>query len=590
MHNISLPFHQELAVDLFAGAGGASLGISRAYRHPDIAVNHNPVAIAVHRANHAETEHFIADVFEVDPHEATCGRPVGILWASPDCRHFSVAAGRAPRSQSVRSLAWVIIHWAYVCRPRLIKLENVVQFKTWGPLNDHGTPDKAEEGRTYRAFVAALTTGIEPGHPDIPEILHALEGKVPIEALHRGLGYNLEARELLAADYGTPTKRLRLYVVARCDGRPIVWPEPTHAEHPTKKRAAWRGAAECVDFSLPGRSIFGRKKPLASKSKRRIAMGVWRNVINTQNPFIVPQGFVSPLRGTSKSHVSSHALDQPLSTISAQGTHHALVQPEFRDATILMAPHIVKFRGDSTGQRVDAPMPTITAGGAMTRPAGAAHALGLCVGHFITPANHEGLEEQRAFLEQANGGEQNRNLAGRSLHAPMSTVCTTGSQQRLITACLVKYYGQGGQHASFHEPMHTIPTKSRMGMIQVEAVPVECVPKGHLTRARQCARFLRKHLPDRIPRGVDVIALNGRILVDITLRMLNPRELARAQGFPEDYFLEQGLKLHRGKLRPCAVTKTDQIRLIGNSVCPQVATAIVRANLRELIDVYEQAA
>lgn len=595
--SLSLDFGRELVVDLFAGGGGASLGIGRAYREPDIAVNHNPIAIGVHRANHPHTEHFTCDVFEIDPVSATGGRPVGILWASPDCRHHSKAKGGKPRSKRIRGLAWVVVKWAAACKPRLIHLENVEEFADWGPLLADGSPCKVRKGMTFRRW------------------------KRQLEAL----GYVVEHRELVAADFGAPTIRKRLYVIARCDGRPIVWPAPTHAKHPTGNLRAWRAAAECIDFTIPARSIFDRKKPLAINTQRRVAKGMWRYVLNASEPFIVgcggrmgqsPERGVSlpfqtvtskadsclanvrlapfltehanasnqrtfpadeplrtqcaqvkgghfalaaaslaTLRGTSEAHLQGDDAAAPLSTISAQGTHHALI-----------AAHITKFRANSIGSAIDEPLHTITAGGDMKRPAGAAHALGLV---------------QACFMEQAAGGPNSNGSRPRGMDEPLSTITQAGSQQRLVAAYLVKYYREGGQWQGLAEPMHTVPTKDRMGLVQAVHVPASILAPELLARAKACAAFLHEYLPEHFPEIVDLVLVGDHVLVDITLRMLVPIELARAQGFPSTYTLDTTFDGKR-------VTKTDQVRLIGNSVCPDVAEALIRANVADLNSLYER--
>jgi DNA (cytosine-5)-methyltransferase 1 len=557
--NLPLDFGQELVVDLFAGGGGASLGIARAYRDPDVAVNHNPVAIAVHTVNHPNTVHHTCDVFEIDPAQATGGRPVGVLWASPDCRHHSKAKGGKPRSKKIRGLAWVVVKWAAACLPRLIHLENVEEFADWGPLLADGSPCKVRKGMTFRRWVRQLER----------------------------LGYRIEHRELVAADYGAPTIRKRLYVIARRDGRPIVWPKPSHSKTGAGGLPKWRTAAECIDFGLPANSIFGRKKPLADNTQRRVAKGLWRYVLNCAEPFIVGCGGrmgQSPERPvsapfqtiTSKADaciaqpvlapfLTEHAnasnqrvfsADEPLRTQVAQiyGGHFALV-----------APHITKFRANSIGSGMDEPVHTVTAGGDMARPAGAAHAMGVV----------------SAFLEQANGGFYEGD--GRNLQEPVSTVLQAGSQQRLVSAYLVKFYSCGGQWQGATEPMHTVPTKDRMGLVQSVHVPANTLAPELRDRAKACADFLHRWLPEHFAEPADLVLLGDYALVDITLRMLVPRELARAQGFPDSYVLDRGPD---GK----AITKTDQVRLIGNSVCPDVAEALIRANAADLIALYARAA
>lgn len=624
--NLHLPLRHELVVDLFAGGGGASMGIARAYREPDVAVNHNAIAVAVHRANHPQTRHFQCDVFEVDPLDATGGQPVAVLWASPDCRHHSKAAGGKPRSKRVRGLAWVVTRWAKAGRPRIIHLENVEEFADWGPLLDDGKPCQIRKGVTFRRWVRSLER----------------------------LGYRVEHRELVAADYGAPTIRKRLYVIARCDGHPIAWPKPSHGKDGMPKR--WRTAAECIDFSLPARSIFERPKPLADNTCKRVAKGTWRYVLDCELPYIVDtqsageprdeteslvrgrmhggqgstgvgsralrcparqsagatgarsllrdrrsdqwgeapilhdgeqpigrpavQGGSPRLRGSSETSLipflTEHAnasnqrtfpADEPLRTQCAQvkGGHFSLV-----------AAHVTKFRTGSIGSSLHDPLPTITAGGAMARPAGAAHALGMVSAHF---------------MEQANGGFYDGD--GRSVDAPLSTVCTSGANQRLVSAYLVKYYGNERDGVSLAEPMHTIPTKDRMGLVQIVQVPADILAPDMLAKAKRCADFMHRYLPERFPEPADLVLVGDYVLIDITLRMLVPAELAQAQGFDANYIIDRGLfetGEGTGQYEWRAISKTDQVRLIGNSVCPDVAEALVRANAAPLIEHYRRTA
>lgn len=474
-----LDLGRELVVDLFAGGGGASLGLGRAYREPDVAINHSPVAISVHQANHPRTKHFTCDVFEVDPVTATGGRPVGVLWASPDCRHHSKAAGRAPRSKKVRALAWVVVKWAKAVRPRVIMLENVEEFQDWGPLAADGSPCPARKGSTFREWVGEL----------------------------RALGYAVEWRELVAADYGAPTIRKRLYLIARCDGLPIRWPAPTH------DRVQWRPAHECIDWSIPAESIFERKRPLVENTCRRIARGAWRYVLNTEKPFVVDG--VAP-------YLTEHANGSGQRVFSAQ-------EP--------LRTQVANIKG----------------------------------GHFALAC---------AYFEQANGGFYDGD--GRDAREPLSTICTSGANQRLVTAYFVKYYGNEREGVSLREPLHTVTTKDRMGLIQCVQIPAGVLTPEQREKAKRCADFLHKYLPEHFPEPFDAVLVGDLVLVDFTLRMLSPRELARAQGFPDSYILDRGAM---GE----PVTKTDQVRLIGNSVCPDVAEALAKANLAELIDFYEMA-
>ncbi|MET1069961.1 MAG: DNA cytosine methyltransferase [Pseudomonas prosekii] len=621
--SMGLPFQKELVVDLFAGGGGASTGIARAYREPDVAVNHNPIALAVHRANHPKTAHYVADVFEVDPVLATGGQPVGILWASPDCRHHSKAKGGAPRDRGVRGLAWVVVRWAHATRPRLMFLENVEEFCDWGPIDEEGQPIKAERGRTFKSFIAALSTGLAADHPDMPEILESIGEFVPVEALVRGLGYNVEWRERIAANAGAPTIRKRLYLVARSDGKPIVWPAAKRHKTPTAKQQPWRTAAECIDWSNLGKTIF-RDKSMAVNTMRRVAKGCWRHVLTSGKPFIVP------MRGTSAAHTSTHGADESLSTISAGGTHHALVQPvaapfltecangsaqrnfsaveplrtqvaqvkgghfalaachlthlthhgersgyspddAFRTATganrgeqAIVSAHMTAFGQNAVGSSPDEPTQTVLAGAAR---------------HGVVAA----------FFEQANGGFYDGD--GRAADSPLSTICQSGANQRLVNAYLVKYYGNEKDGISLTEPMHTLPTKDRVALVEVVQVPDTLTPE-QMEGARRCAAFMHEHLPEHFKDPAEMVMVGGYVLVDITLRMLQPPELKRAQGFPESYIIDRGLFVDpaTGAEQWLPINKTNQVRLIGNSVCPDEAEALVAANAVDIIELYQRLA
>lgn len=439
------------AVDLFAGAGGWSHGWREATGvEPLVAVNHCAHAVRLHRLNHPGTEHFLEDVWSVDPAAAVAGRNVDWLHGSPDCTHFSRAKGGKPREQKIRGLAWVLIDWARSARPRFLSLENVAEFETWGPLDAEGQPIKAQAGETFREFVAAL----------------------------RGLGYAVDWRVLCAADFGAPTIRRRLFLVARRDGQPIRWPEPTHGEG---RPRPWRTAAECIDWSMPCPSIFGRKRPLAPATCRRIAAGIVRFVLQGK-PFLVQTGY-GERRGQAPRVLD---IEQPLGTVVAGGAKHALV------AAFLQQ----NFTG-MVGKPLRVPVPTITA------------------------RDHHSLVAATLLANNTN------NAPGR-VDRPLGTV-TTGDRHYLVASFLTQYYGSGGQHSRVDAPMPAVVTRARHGLVTVEI------------------------------DGVDYA------IADIGLRMLEPRELARAQGFPDSYQLEG--------------TKAEQIARIGNSVVPQVAAAIVRANL-----------
>ncbi len=445
----------ELVIDNFAGGGGASTGIEEAIGRPiDIAINHDPVALAVHAANHPNTRHLCESVWDVDPVEACGGRPVGLAWFSPDCKHFSRAKGDTPRSDNIRGLAWVVIRWAQAVRPRVICLENVQEFTTWGPLDEDGKPIRSRAGETFADWLAQL----------------------------RALGYVVEVRQLVAADYGAPTTRRRLFIVARCDGQRITWPAPTHGRATTEP---WRPAADIIDWSLPCPSIFGREKPLAEATLRRIAEGVRRYVIGAADPFVVrtPGGVVAPTliqRGWGeRKGQRPRAMDirNPLGTIVAGGIKHALV-----------AAFITKHYKGVIGHGVQRPLGTITA------------------------IDHHSLTT--AALELPGESADRRDKAA---------------------AFLIKYYGGSGkpesQRQSIWAPLHVVTTKARFGLVVVEGVEY--------------------------------------VITDIGMRMVQPRELFCAQGFPGGYLIDVEHP-DGGKL----IGKTDQIRLAGNSVPPPLARAL----------------
>jgi len=512
-----LPIAAELVVDLFAGGGGASTGIEQAIgRHVDIAINHDPEAVSLHAANHPQTRHYVSDVFEVDPVEVTGGQPIGLLWASPDCKHFSKAKGGKPVSKKIRGLAWVVVSWAKAVRPRVIFLENVEEFQTWGPLDENDMPDPARKGETFR------------------------EWKAELEALD----YVVEWRELRASDLGTPTIRKRLFLVARCDGEPIVWPAPTHSKPDSlparaRKLKPWRTAAECIDWSIPCPSIFERERPLAEATLRRIARGVMRYVVEASDPFIVPaEALIAPFL-TEHANGSTQRVfraDEPLRTQCAQvkGGHFALVAP-----TLVQTGY-----GERAGQApraldLHAPLGTIVSG--------QKHAL------------------VAAFLAQHNNHRGTVPSDGRPADVPISTITAKGAQQTLVTSSLVKLRGTSTAQG-VGEPLHTVSAQGQ-----------------HFAEVR--AFLLKYYGTDQDPRldeplhtvttkhrfGLVTVRGEDYAIVDIGLRMLTPRELYRAQGFPDTYQIDHGAD---GK----PLTKTAQVRMCGNSVCPPVASAVVAAN------------
>lgn len=592
-----LPFERELYVDLFAGLGGASSGGRKAYRDPDIAINHNPVAIAVYKANHPSTRTFITDVFDVDPLEATGGQPVAILWASPDCRHFSKAKGAAPRSPQVRSLAWVVVRWVHATRPRLFLLENVEEFQKWGPLDEQGQPIKAEEGRTFKAFVACLTTGLPADHPDMQEIMAAIGRWVPQSALVRGLGCNVEWRERRASNAGAPTIRKRLFMIGRTDGRPIVWTTPKRHEKPKSGQMPWRTAAECIDWSDLGKSMIDRKRPHVDNTCRRVAKGFWRHTVMADNPFLVPMGddhLVAANRTefANASNQRTFSADEPLRTQVAQikGGHFALSAAHLTHLThqgdragYPLTEATRTITGANRGEQalVTAAMVTLrngSVGSAMDQPL---NAITTSSGHHAVAACH---------FEQANGGFYNGD--GRAADSPLSTITQAGSNQRLASAYLVKFYSTGGQWQDLAEPMHTVPTKDRMALVTVVQVPAAILPPELMEKAQRCAAFLHKHLPEHFPQPVDLVLLGDYVLVDFTLRMLKPVELKIAQGFDRDYITDWGWFEDKatGQLVRKSVSVTNQIKLIGNSVSPYESEDLIAANAADLIDLYRSEA
>jgi DNA (cytosine-5)-methyltransferase 1 len=525
---LALDFGDELAIDNFAGGGGASEGIEQALgRAVDVAINHDGEALAMHSANHPTTAHYREDVFAIHPGFVTGQRPIGLAWFSPDCKHHSKAKGGKPREKKIRGLAWVTLKWATFQMPRCIGLENVEEFQDWGPLDEAGKPIKAERGRTFRAFIDALSTGLPKGHPDTQEIYDALGADFPMVRLHAGLGYRVEYRILRACDYGTPTIRKRLFVFARRDGRPIVWPKPTHgnpklASFATSGLLAWRTAAECIDWSIPCPSIFGRGKPLADKTLARIAKGVKKFIIDSADPFVVK---------FSENSVGQ-ATDEPLHTVMAGAPRFGLVQP-------LLVPFITEHANGSTQRNFDTSEPLRTQcaevkGGhfALVSAMLAKHYGGVTGTAVTVPFGTVTTTDHHSVVASTLVKLRN-NQFGQGLIEPMPTLTAGGTHVGEVRAFLIKYYSEGGQDQSLGDPMHTIPTKDRIGLVTI--------------------------------RGQDYA------IVDIGMRMLTPRELARAQGFPDTYILDP---VHNGK----PLSKAAQVRMIGNSVCPPLARALIEAN------------
>lgn len=419
-----------LIVDLFAGGGGASTGLTWALgRSPDIAVNHNAEALAMHAANHPETLHLCVNVLAINPLHATGGWPVDVLHASPDCTHFSKAKGGKPRSQHIRDLAWVVVRWAEEVRLRLITLENVEEFQTWGPLDAHGQPIKAQAGATFRAWVRRL----------------------------RRLGYRVDWRELRACDYGAPTTRKQLFVAARRDGRPVVWPEPTHGPKDSPavlsgKLKPYRTAAECVDWTAPARSIFVRSKPLAEATQRRIAEGIRRYVLGAGEPFIVTYYGLK-----STDDFRGQDMGRPLPTQTTMNRFG------------LVAPVLSRQFGNSVGQTVEAPHPTITQANhdMLVTVACMAKHYGGVIGHEVDrPLGTVTTIDHHALVTASMVKMRGANI-GAPVDEPLRTVSAQGQHHALTTAMLIKYYGTGGS-SDAGAPLHTVTAKDRMGLVCAE--------------------------------------------------------------------------------------------------------------------------
>jgi DNA (cytosine-5)-methyltransferase 1 len=697
---LTLDLGSELIIDNFAGGGGTSTGLEAAFGRPvDIAINHDPEALAMHAINHPHTHHLCESVWDVDPIKVTRNQPVGLVWLSPDCKHFSKAKGGTPVAKHIRGLAWVGMRWAALTKPRVMMLENVEEFTTWGPLivgaDGNARPDPARKGKTFESFVRQL----------------------------RGHGYHVDWRELRACDNGAPTIRKRLFLVARRDGLPIIWPQQDHGKPTSRevlagKMAPWRTAAECIDFDIPAASIFDRKKELATNTQRRVAKGLWRHVLTSASPFIVGVGgrmgqspersvhqpvqtitakadsclaqpvlapflnehanastqrtmpadeplrticaqvkgghfsvvapTLTPMRGTSEAHLGGHDVQAPLSTISAGGTHHGLVGANLitigygerpgQDARThdlkhplgtvvaggikhgLAAVHLTHLthHGERSGTAADEPLPTVTCANRGEQALVAAHLVDMGHGegkdggkrfsHGVrsldqplntVTASGATSAVAAAFFEQANGGFYDGQ--GRPADAPMSTITAAGSNQQLVMAYCVKYYSSGGQWQGLGEPMHTLPTKGRMGLVQAVQVPADCLAPEHRERARKCAALLHTHLPEHFPEAADMVLMGDWVLVDITLRMLKPRELYRAQGFPADYVIHEipdpavlfkdGLQAaHPLQVPRIPLSATAQVRMCGNSVSPPQAEALVRANFAHEAQIHGRAA
>lgn len=572
-------------VDSFAGGGGASTGIEMATGHPvDVAINHNEAAIMMHRRNHPFTEHYIEDIWQVDPKTAVRGRHVRLAWFSPDCKHFSRAKGAALVDKKIRGLAWVVLKWAAAVRPDVIMLENVPEFTTWGPVRK-GKPVKSKAGHTYQKWLSQL----------------------------EALGYKVETNKLCAADYGAPTIRTRFHLIARCDGKSIVWPKRTHAprDHVDVVRGKlepWKSAAEIIDFSLPCPSIFASKaeikeqyginamRPLKENTLRRIARGLDKFVIKSAEPFIIQHKFDN----------TAQDIKNPVSTITAVGAHE-VVNP-------IVTPYAICNNAGNAPHGMDEPVPTVTTGGRniLVAPTliqyhteqSAKEHRGQTIDkpiQTVDAANRYGLSA--AFLSEYYGNARE----GVDLREPAQTI-TAKDRECLNAAWLTQYFSGEGHYHSTEEPLATITTMEREGVTLAHLAHFKGKDKGQschdplMTVTARDGQFadvrttivkwdgqtdlgywneVRKMLNQYCGYNLaddEILLLNIRgiwyFISDIGLRMLTPRELYDAMGFPHDYIIEKDINGNQ-------ITRADQVARCGNAVCPAVAEALVRANLPE---------
>nr|DAV27111.1 MAG TPA: DNA cytosine methyltransferase [Caudoviricetes sp.] len=595
---------KHLIVDNFAGGGGASTGIEMAIgRSVDIAINHDPDAIAMHKANHPHTKHYCEDVWQVDPVEACDGNPVALAWFSPDCKHFSRAKGGKPVDKNIRGLAWVAIKWAALVKPKVIMLENVPEIQTWGPLGEDGKPIKERAGETFDGFISALTSGISIVHPAYQEMCDALSIEPTSEmaqTLQNGLGYEVQYRTLKSCDYGAPTTRTRFYMIARCDGRPIVWPEPTHAPKDSDdvkqgRKLPYHTAAECIDWSIPAQSIFERKKPLAENTLRRIARGIQKFVIDNPEPFIVTvnhsgEGF----RGQST--------DEPLGTITAKNGYGVVM------------PTIMCNNTNNVGASVETPLPTVTTGnrnylvapsivpigyGEREGQAPRVNTVDEPLGTIVSSGKHYLVAPT---LIQYHSETAKAEVRGQELTEPLMTQ-DTSNRYALSVAHIMKNYGGGynGAGSAADAPLDTVTAKDHNSLVtahimtmrnNMDGQPIDeplttisCSGAHHA----EVQAFLVKYFSNGTAKLVDepldtvttkdrfaLVTIHGEehIITDIKMRMLQPRELFNAQGFPPDYIIDHDADGH-------PYVKSKQVARCGNAVTPPVPAALVRANLPE---------
>lgn len=582
----------EIIVDNFAGGGGASTGMELATGRPvEIAINHDPDAILMHQTNHPHTRHYCESVWDVDPREICFGRSVGLAWFSPDCKHFSKAKGGKPVDKNIRGLAWVALRWAALVRPRVIILENVEEFQTWGPVRK-GKPIKKKAGQTFQKFVGQL----------------------------RGLGYTVEWRELVAADYGAPTTRRRFFLIARCDGRPVVWPEPTHAPRDSEevksgKLQPWRSAAEIIDWSLPCPSIFESKetikekygvsaqRPLRPNTMKRAICGVDKFVIKADSPFIIQVNHAGAFRGQS--------IDDPMQTITAKHGY-GVVNP-------VLSPITVTNTSNSVGAPADAPVHTVTTAGNQMLITPTLTAIGQNGGgsraRAVEAPVHTTVSKQESCLVAANlmqyhTEQRNEKTRGQSVEAPICTI-DAANRYGLIGATICKYYGNDKHGQDIKGPLHTTTAKDRQALLAANLMKlkgkeigsttenplptvtaggqhhaafvttiVQARPGAELGHWPEVRELLNLHCGYSIGEDELMLLRFGEcwyFISDIGLRMLTPRELYAANGFPPDYIIDHDYQGNEYK-------KNKQVARCGNAVPPPFATALVRANLPEWCD------
>lgn len=552
----------ELTVDGFCGGGGWSTGFELAIGRPvDIGINHDADAIAMHKKNHPFTKHYNENIFEVDPYEATQGRPVGWAHFSPDCTHFSRAKGGKPVKKTIRGLAWVVTKWAGTVHPRIISMENVPEFMTWGGL----CARRDKDGRIYKTDGSLAAKGEYVPYSEqqlIPDKRKSGQTFKRFIAVMKSLGYDCEWKILTASDYGAPTIRKRLFILFRNDGQPIRFPEPTHGDPNSEavksgKLKPWHTAAECIDWNIPCPSIFERKKPLAENTLKRIAKGIQKFVIDNPEPFIVQVNH-------SGENFRGQSIDEPMPTLTAKHGFGVVV------------PTIMCNNTNNVGADVDSPMPTVTTGNR---------------NYLVSPT-----------LIQYHAEQSDREVRGQALERPLQTV-DTANRYGLVAAFISKYFGGNyqGSGSAADEPLHTVTATDHNAVAAVHITqmnnhcigqeadkPLNTVTSGGVNFAEVRA-FLVKYFSTGTAKSVKepldtittkdrfgLITIKGQdyMIVDIGMRMLTPRELYNAQGFPSDYEIETDCY---GNAYP----KTKQVARCGNSVPPPFATAIVRANAPE---------